>query len=576
MKMEMNYTEMDMDSIYTQPSLEIIKRPDNFRQKRTLSIRDMFSMNGLPIDDPESTCPEEGCFDSCFGNRIACLNGGKNKLKRQVRGKKVLLRGKTGIGKTTFSKKVALDWANGKLKLFLIVFFVSLKLVHPKDTIETIIMNQIPILEGLKYTRQNLGQVLNEYGSRCLIILDGLDDNADRLNLDVLKIVEGRKLLHCNVLATAGNHVKSEIHNYFQTILSVNGFTEDKAREFAAKMLNKRKKVEAVLDFNLADRQGAYLWEYPIFLSFLCHLVLQENINLTSKRIHTGEIYFKMIRWICTAYMKRQNKECTDSVLMEILKKLGKFALDTLLQHESPAFPRSCLENKIGKDGLDLGLLTAHSYNSVSNPSAEISVAFLHTTIQDFFGAFYFIWMLCNGSSVKDLLKDKSKNPIFLSNGIFLHFCLWFLSKSNKYIRIPKKMPVSKLLHKHSVGIISSEVLNFNDVAQRFPSLDVLQIHDPLRIPFLQKTLKLCPHTFMLDIENCNDLSACLSLARLVLNKVTFVNVQDVCTVNCLGSLGTFIRHDYCVEDGFEQTVDTILQNFTNKPQLKCSQTHWA
>ena len=282
---------------------------------------------------------------------------------RQVKGKKILLRGKTGVGKTTFSKKLALDWASGKFKLFTIVFFVALKLVDPKHSIETIIINQIPILEGLKYTRQNLEQVLSEYGSRCLIILDGLNDSP---NDGVLRIIDGRKLIHCNILATARPLGTIEIHHHFQTIVIVNGFTEEKAEEFATKILNNKAKARAVLDFNPADRQGVYLWEYPILLSFLCHLVNQENIYLTSKRVHSGEIYFKLIRWITKVYMERLHQKYTDNAFLDILKRLGKWALDTLLQHESPAIPKSSVSGKIGRDGLHLGLLTAHSYSSVS------------------------------------------------------------------------------------------------------------------------------------------------------------------------------------------------------------------
>ena len=64
---------------------------------------------------------------------------------------------KQGLGKTTFSKELALDWASGKFKLFTIVFFVALKLVHPKDIIETIIINQIPILGRFKVHKTKFG-----------------------------------------------------------------------------------------------------------------------------------------------------------------------------------------------------------------------------------------------------------------------------------------------------------------------------------------------------------------------------------------------------------------------------------
>ena len=98
-----------------------------------------------------------------------------------------------------------------------------------------------------------------------MIILDGLNDSP---NEDVLRIIEGRKLMHCNILATARPHSTMEIHHHFQTIVIVNGFTEEKAEDFATKILNNKAKARAVLDFNPADRQGVYLWEYH-YSSFL-------------------------------------------------------------------------------------------------------------------------------------------------------------------------------------------------------------------------------------------------------------------------------------------------------------------
>ena len=59
------------------------------------------------------------------------------------------------MGKTTVSKKAAYDWAMGIFKTFTIVFFVFLKLVKPGDSIESIIIEQTPALEGLGLKRNS-------------------------------------------------------------------------------------------------------------------------------------------------------------------------------------------------------------------------------------------------------------------------------------------------------------------------------------------------------------------------------------------------------------------------------------
>ena len=113
-----------------------------------------------------------------------------------------------------------------------------------------------------------------------------------------------------------------------------------------------------------------------------------------------------------------------------------------------------------------------------------------------------------------------------------------------------------------------SGVFNVNEVAQKWPALEGLQAQDPLCMFFMKKTLTFCPTTFMLDVENSEDLSASLSLVQLTLRKVTSVYVEDVCTVNCLETQGTIIRHNCSERDSFEQIVYPILQKFSNKPHL--------
>ena len=92
--------------------------------------------------------------------------------------RKVLMKAGPGMGKTTLGKKVTWDWATGVFKDFSIIFFVSLKLVNPNDTIENAIKQQNPELEGLGVSQQKLKALLNRYSSRILIILDGLDEHG--------------------------------------------------------------------------------------------------------------------------------------------------------------------------------------------------------------------------------------------------------------------------------------------------------------------------------------------------------------------------------------------------------------
>ena len=116
--------------------------------------------------------------------------------KRRKR-KTVLITGEPGIGKTTICKNVAWDWAKGFLTVLTIVFFVSMQLINPGDSIEEIIIQQNPELEGLKISEKKLKHFLESFGDQCLLILDDYDEFVaeNKENVDSNRVLEGRKFL---------------------------------------------------------------------------------------------------------------------------------------------------------------------------------------------------------------------------------------------------------------------------------------------------------------------------------------------------------------------------------------------
>ena len=83
-------------------------------------------------------------------------NEEKTERSEKKSGKKVLLKADPGMGKTTFGKHLAYDWAKGLFTAFTIVFFVTLKLVKPGDAIENIIIQQTPALAGLGVKQEQI------------------------------------------------------------------------------------------------------------------------------------------------------------------------------------------------------------------------------------------------------------------------------------------------------------------------------------------------------------------------------------------------------------------------------------
>ena len=164
--------------------------------------------------------------------------------------KRILKKGNPGMGKTSLVKKIAWDWARGDFDEISIVFFVYLKLVKPSEAIESIIISQTLVLQGLHVTERKISGILETFGGQCLIIFDGLDEHAFGQNEDVIKIIKGAKWLHSNVIVTSRPHSAKQIEGYCDTIVSVEGFTRSEAKKFVSRIVHDQEKVQQILDFN--------------------------------------------------------------------------------------------------------------------------------------------------------------------------------------------------------------------------------------------------------------------------------------------------------------------------------------
>ena len=363
---------------------------------------------------------------------------------------KILAKGDPGMGKTTLAKKIAWDWAKGHFRKISMVLFLYLKLVHPNDSLENVMFEQIPELSGLGVTQRELESFLEHFGRQCLLICDGLDEHAMGSNKDVLKVIRHEKYLDCNVLLTSRPHSTIDVQKHFDTIISVEGFTRKEARKFASCIVLDRKKVEQILDFNPAgSKQEVSLCRVPILLSFICILVRENALDLSDKMMPTGEIYTRMIQCLYKKFTIRGGIRYNENEFTNIVGLVGKLAWETLFSG-NPLFERSRVEREVGKDAFDYGFLIGHE-DLIGDLKADILITFPHRSIQEFFGAFFFVLQLIEGKDIDSVLGDSHKDPIFMKNPLFLHFIFWLLSDKcdAQYFSLGSRGKACETLHSY-------------------------------------------------------------------------------------------------------------------------------
>ena len=498
-------TEVDMDELYTELTLERLENQAKGPKGRTIrNYKEMFEEFSSNNKGENST----GTISVKRG-----MDEGKARTRpRRQKGKKILLKGDPGMGKTTLMKKIGWDWARGIFTTFSIVFFVFLKLVEPGEAIENIIVRHTPAIEGMSITPDRVRQLLQQFSEQCLLILDGLDEHALGQNEDVLKIIRGQKLLLCNIIVTSRPHSTAEVERYFRTVARVQGFGRDQAMTFASKILDDKRRIYEVMNFSPSGSE--HLHTCPIIFLILCVLVKEDEIDLQSETFSNGELYLRLVRFLYKKYTVNKGLDYKDESFVKLLKKLGKLAWETLREGNT-LLQRSRVIKEIGEEAFDYGILIGNEdFRLISKETADILVTFPHRTLQEFLGSYYFVLRLSEDESIDSLLGSECKVARFMLDSLFLHFCLWFCYSDQNYVRFENKQLALHSLRSYVLDRLDIVQFEPGVINHMFPACNIsqaLKMNDSLRIEFLRgilvdlqkvKVLMLCeddPLDFILE-----------------------------------------------------------------------------
>ena len=324
--------------------------------------------------------------------------------KSEHKNRKILIKADPGMGKTTLGRKMSCDWARGVFKKFPIVLLVALKFVQSGDPIETVIIEQHSELVGLGISQQKLKALLDRYGSRILIILDGLDEHRLGQNEDVIKIIKNQKLLNCRIVVSSRPHSVKVVEQDFPTIIRIEGFTETQAKKFVSNFFTDRKKISQILQFKPSDsREDFPLHKCPILLSFLCLLLKEDVIDLSDTKLTIGDLYLRMVQCLYRKFTIRKGIGFVMSEFAKVMRSVGSLALKTLSSN-TPLLQKSEVLEIAGEFAFEYGFFSGHEdFRLCTDPTADISVTYAYRSLEEFFGTFGFLQALDDGQSVDDI-----------------------------------------------------------------------------------------------------------------------------------------------------------------------------
>ena len=323
----------------------------------------------------------------------------------------VLIEGKPGMGKTTYCKKMVYDWAKGKQEAEdcfpQFETALLLKCRDMKSNLWEAIDDQLLPRDVEEDARERFFSFIRQNQSNVLLVLDGLDE-VPSSKLPVFKeIIQGRRELpKCRVVATARQEAGIKLRIHCDTLLQIEGFTEEDAREFIFKYFKDNKNLAEKLlsklenDENLRDMVAN-----PLNTVLLC-LICEEFEGIFPKS--KTQLYMEIIQCILRRYRNKKGLPETNEELVEVydaqLKHLGQIALNGLLE-DNLDFEES--ELKSHADELPgFGLLSVQIGGSKLRPRRHYS--FLHKSFQESFAAIYLCCQLVNKEiSVDEVAADR-------------------------------------------------------------------------------------------------------------------------------------------------------------------------
>ncbi|CAH3167974.1 unnamed protein product, partial [Porites evermanni] len=314
--------------------------------------------------------------------------------------KRILVYGRPGIGKSTFTKKLVVDWSRGNkesLEKFAVVLLIKLRDVCNRQ--DFYFCDMLQKAELLSADDPMVFGQLYDYilrnQQKVLLILDGYDEYSAEKSSPVHQIWKGSLLRDCTLLVTTRPLKNDELRPGSHAQFEINGFDQWQVKKFALKFLRDQTEVDKFITF-LTKQNLWSLAEIPLLLLML---VLSWKVyDYQGPSTSRADVYNSFCQTLLdhvTAKTSDEAFRCIDEY-KEDLAKLGELAWQALLN--------DCLYFKLSNMPQDIRLFLEkfisfgflQPSNLLNSPRPLKLAFFLHKSVQEFLSASFLVRDLKN------------------------------------------------------------------------------------------------------------------------------------------------------------------------------------
>ena len=311
---------------------------------------------------------------------------------------RILLQGQTGIGKSTFVKKLAMDWAEldenrltdeqrAILKKFELAVIIDLKKVSKHKRFRDIISASHIFADEDTAMKDGLLSYITHNQDKVLLVFDGYDEYRFGSNSEIFEIFKGNKLRNCCVLITTRISKADELKEFKDVHAEITGFSGEDSHSFMVRMLGDEIQAGALQGY-LFKRNLYDLARVPLLLLFFC--TLWKKGSAQSFPDSKTKLYVAIVQYV----LDHNESKCSPANFRkvedfkEILAEIGKVALECLLKDDH-VFEYDQLSHaiRICEESRIIGLLQVSEYSENLRPAGMVS--FIHKSIQEFLAAWY-------------------------------------------------------------------------------------------------------------------------------------------------------------------------------------------